>query len=896
MANNNNPWLALKTYEERDSDKFKGREKDSENMLRMLQQNDCVVCYAASGDGKSSLINAGLCPLMRKDGLFPLKIIFTTAEFEGRNIPMLPDGQHVDFDKFILSKIEKGIDDYQEWFIKKSNISADYTISFQRERKYSDLNISQILWWKLRTETIQIPFGEYDYIPVLIFDQFEEIFSAAWKADFFKWLEILMKDLCPDNISNGFGGDVDDLPNRKLFKTIFSMRYEYVGELDYWCSQRTYIPQIMHSRYFLKPLSRTQAISVIQTQTDNDEISFKLKENADIIVDNIIASSSLDNKSDEVPAIVLSLVCYVLFDEWSENENYSLNSISLNEIIYNYYRDKLKEIGVLDNHRRVLEDVLISSQNTRLRIPVSDNRLQEIGISNYLNGESNIVSNHLVKKTNSNGEDYLEIIHDKLADAIYKKRSEERKSIHKSKVFDTKKRRGYLFVVLLFSLLLCGLTYWSISPSNNNGLYTGNVDDAEKELIVYDNNYFESDYSENWNSTSLVLKKDTYKCLHGLDCYNNVIYESYSRLYYAHNARELTFARKLRNQYDLHFGSNVKQVYLLYPENVASIRCENKHTRIYVPFKELDRCIESTVFDNVHVEEMGFFKTFTKKLLYEIRLDHLDFICKCGHYLPMWMAISVFLFFFIFYVIRRRDDYKNRFIFYLFSLFGGYLLYIIFIELAWKDVLDSKWVGAHTLFVTIIIGLFYLYVDRILLVKKNKFPSTPYCIIFNSTSGKQIAVTLKKALVDDGINANDIKLDLAVVRNDIFNSEIAMACVLSSKHCIGIFQEEDFTENDENQKYWAILNRSKLLHPIIIGIDNLDKINVPNSIGLLKKKRGGLLCFPSVFIENKEITQTDISIIVSALMRKFTPKRKGCMIIWLIVVILYFTLILLTQL
>ena len=85
MANKNNPWLALKTYEEKDSDKFKGREKDSEKMLRMLQQNDCVVCYAASGDGKSSLINAGLCPLMRKEGLFPLKIVFTTAEFEGRH-------------------------------------------------------------------------------------------------------------------------------------------------------------------------------------------------------------------------------------------------------------------------------------------------------------------------------------------------------------------------------------------------------------------------------------------------------------------------------------------------------------------------------------------------------------------------------------------------------------------------------------------------------------------------------------------------------------------------------------------------------------------------------------------------------------------------------------------
>ena len=49
---NNNPWLALSTYEEKDKDKFKGREKDTENVITMLQQSECVVCYAASGDGK----------------------------------------------------------------------------------------------------------------------------------------------------------------------------------------------------------------------------------------------------------------------------------------------------------------------------------------------------------------------------------------------------------------------------------------------------------------------------------------------------------------------------------------------------------------------------------------------------------------------------------------------------------------------------------------------------------------------------------------------------------------------------------------------------------------------------------------------------------------------------
>ena len=435
------------------------------------------------------------------------------------------------------------------------------------------------------------------------------------------------------------------------------------------------------------------------------------------------------------------------------------------------------------------------------------------------------------------------------------------------------------------------MTYWSISPSENNGHYAVTVDNTEKELIVCDNNYFESDYPENWNSTSLVLKKDAYKCLRSLDCYDNIIYKGYNHLYYAHNAIELTFLRKLHYKLELQFGDKVKNVYLLYPDNVASIRCENKHTRIYVPFNTLDQCIDNNVFDNVHVEEMGFFKTFTKKLLYDIRLDHLDLLCKCGFYFPIWLTIPIFLFILIFFGIRKKENYKNRFIFYIFSLFGGYLLYIIFIELSWKDVIDSKWVGVYTIYTTIIIGLIYLCVDRIILVKKDKLPLTPYCIIFNSTPGKKFAVTLKRALVDNGINANDIKLDLTVVRNDIFNSERALACVLSSQHCISIFHQEDLTVNDENQKYWTVLNKSKLLHPIILGIENLDKICVPNSIGALKKKRGGLFCFPSVFVYNNEITQKDTSVIISAIMQKNTPKSKGCLIICLIFSILYLSLL-----
>ena len=235
----NNPWLALSTYEEIYIYKFKGRVQDTQNMLKMLQQNEYVICYAASGDGKSSLINAGVCPEMKKIGYYPIKIVFSSDEYERINIPQKEDNK-IDFDACILKKIEE----------------LTSQVNFEVEERFISLpsSLSSILWWKLRTQTIQVPFGEFNYIPVLIFDQFEEILRAKWKNEFFAWLEEFSSDECPESIYNSIS-NYERIPSQKKFKAIFSMRYEYVGELDYWCSQRYFIPQMMRGSRLLPRLS-----------------------------------------------------------------------------------------------------------------------------------------------------------------------------------------------------------------------------------------------------------------------------------------------------------------------------------------------------------------------------------------------------------------------------------------------------------------------------------------------------------------------------------------------------------------------------------------------------------------------------------------------------------------
>ena len=70
-----NPWLSFDSYKEEHSRQFKGRDEDIENLYRLVSRADISVIYAESGIGKSSLINAGLNPLLRSGLFLPVPVL-----------------------------------------------------------------------------------------------------------------------------------------------------------------------------------------------------------------------------------------------------------------------------------------------------------------------------------------------------------------------------------------------------------------------------------------------------------------------------------------------------------------------------------------------------------------------------------------------------------------------------------------------------------------------------------------------------------------------------------------------------------------------------------------------------------------------------------------------------
>ena len=237
-------------YRETDQDIFWGRDKEIDDIYYLVSNGDFSICYAKSGEGKSSLINAGLIPLLRERGFLPICIRFTSNNYKEEN---------PNFDNIIGEALEKAINK-----VKNGSVYKSLDIDIPQD----EMSLCDTLWWKLRVNEIRKD-AFTQLTPVLIFDQFEEVFTCSenieWVNRFFEWLEGLYNDMNPlDNARIG------RLP--KKFKVLLSLRSEYVCELDYWSMQRYFIPSLKNNRYYLKALTGDNAKEIANNIFDNARI------------------------------------------------------------------------------------------------------------------------------------------------------------------------------------------------------------------------------------------------------------------------------------------------------------------------------------------------------------------------------------------------------------------------------------------------------------------------------------------------------------------------------------------------------------------------------------------------------------------------------------------------
>jgi WD40 repeat protein len=439
-------------YEETDADIFYGRDDETQDLFRLVMHSDFSVCYAESGEGKSSLINAGLLPVMRKNGLLPIRISFNDYEMNGES----GDNAACNFDKIVLDKIDNEIAEQNK---KDKNNHIEF---FKIMLSANQEDLDKKAWWRLRF--MEIRRNHYECLtPVIIIDQFEEFFTRArsinWIDDFFGWLEELY-----NNVSHTPGMEGVSAPKR--FKVLLSLRSDYVSELDYWGMTKHFIPSLKNNRYCLKALTKKAAREIAQ------QLSGLSDESYEKIIKSAKSSQigDWDSIKDGLPcvsALALSLILTGLSEDDSLSKEkflksgnnvvteYSDGERTIRKILEMFCEKVWKECNISAGHRYIIERALINEQGHRQPVRVEDESLHKIRFSElYL---KKLTQTRLLRENNG----YIELAHDSLCEMISNDVNEyEAQQKFERERREYRKRFVQVVCALLFIAAVVGCAIW----------------------------------------------------------------------------------------------------------------------------------------------------------------------------------------------------------------------------------------------------------------------------------------------------------------------------------------------------------------------------------------------------------------------------------------------------
>jgi tetratricopeptide (TPR) repeat protein len=208
-----------------DRARFFGRVEASEELYLRALSVRLLVLFGKSGLGKTSLLQASLFPRLRQKPFLPVMIRLNVVEETlthsvARSIEQACKAEGLEFPKVSTEGL---------WEL-----------------------LSTTLLWR----------DDLLLTPVLVFDQFEEIFNlhdAAFRGELASELGALATGIAPKRLSS----DKADAPGSAKapeVKIVLSLREEYVGDLQEISAA---IPSLFHERFRLAPLKEDEAREAI---------------------------------------------------------------------------------------------------------------------------------------------------------------------------------------------------------------------------------------------------------------------------------------------------------------------------------------------------------------------------------------------------------------------------------------------------------------------------------------------------------------------------------------------------------------------------------------------------------------------------------------------------------
>ena len=401
--NNHNPWAGLSSYEDPAKSEqkliFCGRDNETKEVARLIDDNLFVTLYGKSGIGKTSLLNAGVFPTLRREQYTPLSLRLGMTD------------ETSSFQEVITQAIECTIDEIGG-SIQVVNVMDEQT----------DKNATDYLWrWFARRRFLTSK-GQITF-PVLVFDQFEEVFR---NNDSRKKTKVLLEQLnYLIDESNAIGECVVDGEEYSYdfnFRFVVSIREDDLYLLEDTLDNCT-LSALKRCRYRLRSLSVQGAREAILIPGGG----LFCNEEKDKIAETIIQIAS--NKEDQrISTNILSLVCNRLYVEMEKSGSASISlslvdSFAKGNPFERFYNEATH--GFSNREKSYIEEHFVDSTGRRNSIPESDFLLHVKNGAKLIEGKNRILQR---TSTSSDGKNYrIELIHDSFCEPLSKQKEKREK-------------------------------------------------------------------------------------------------------------------------------------------------------------------------------------------------------------------------------------------------------------------------------------------------------------------------------------------------------------------------------------------------------------------------------------------------------------------------------------
>src|SRR5450830_1040689 len=335
------PWLGLASFSEETRAYFYGREEEVAELARRVQRKLLTILFGQSGLGKTSILRAGLVPRLREQGYCPVYV-------------------RIDYAAGAPSPARQ---------IKDAVLRETAAVGVWTRAGVAEADESLWEFFHHRDDVLRGAGGAL-LTPLLIFDQFEEIFTLAQSDDagrsraasFLEALAELVENRPSAALEAQLESDDGAIERfdfaRNDYRVLITLREDYLAHLE---SLKTAMPSITQNRMRLAPMTGQQALSAVLRPGG----ALVTEEVAAAVVRFVAGGAELAHA--QVEPSLLSLICRELNDKRvaAGRPVFSLDLLagSHASILADFYERALADQPAAV--RQVVEDVLLTSSGYR---------------------------------------------------------------------------------------------------------------------------------------------------------------------------------------------------------------------------------------------------------------------------------------------------------------------------------------------------------------------------------------------------------------------------------------------------------------------------------------------------------------------------------------------------